>query len=64
MNFLSIATDLNQYHIFDENPTWQHDNVRGIFMVAIRKFWILVTLYLISLWLIWLLTIRVMTKLL
>ncbi len=65
ISFLSIAMDSNQKYIFEENPTWQNsEKKRRAIMAANGKFWILVTLYLIYLMLIWLLTIVVMTKLL
>ena len=65
ISFLSIAMDSNQKYIFEENPTWQNsEKKRRAIMAANRKFWILVTLYLIYLMSIWLLTIVVMTKLL
>jgi hypothetical protein len=65
ISFLSIAMDSNQKYIFEENPPWHNSKItRRAIMAANRKFWILVTLYLIYLELIWLLTIVVMMKLL
>jgi hypothetical protein len=64
MIILSIAVGWNQSYFFEENPTWQHIKLKwGIIMAIQNKFWILVTFYLINLWLIWLLIIVMITKL-
>lgn len=65
MSIINIATDWNQGHVFEENPTGQNINLKRRSNMGIqKKFWILAASYLISLWVIWLLTLVVMAKIL
>ena len=63
MSDLNMAMDQNQIYLFAESPTWHHYKSKGRAIMSIRKkFWILAALYLTNLWIIWLLTIMMMSK--
>ena len=65
MNFLSIAMGWTQSNILEENPAWQLIKLKRRPIMGIRKkFWILVSIYLIYLLAVWMLIIIIMSKLL